>query len=210
MLVFFQTQLCKILYFFIYLFSFFESKITLIKRKFITTNNMEIFYYKNNELLTNDNNDNNDNNDENVDYDIQILIENSENKRTGKVCTNLDNYEKCKISSDKYFLNIEVTLGEDNDETSYVLSLASPINFYYTNSNILIYEHLHFLMKRTHNINITQDTQYEISIMDSEFKTFKLTNEYYIVFSDNFRYTLVKQNSLVKHTLDGITDKDAQ
>jgi len=65
-------------------------------------------------------------------------------------------------------------------------------------------------MKRTHNINITQDTQYEISIMDSEFKTFKLTNEYYIVFSDNFRYTLVKQNSLVKHTLDGITDKDAQ
>ena len=69
----------------------------------------------------------------------------------------------------------------------------NPINFYYTNSKLFIYEHLHFLMKSVHNVNITQDTIYTISIMDKDFNTINLSNENYIVFNDDFRYVIVKQ-----------------
>ena len=190
MLVFLQTQLCKILYIFIYLFSFFESKITLFKRKFIPQKNGEIIYYKQKNVVVNDyyNNENNI-----VDYDVQIIIETIEKKKYGKICAKMDCYDKKIIDCDKYFLNIELNVIENSVETPYVISLNTPINFYYTNSNIFIYEHLHFLMKSVHNVNITQDTIYTISIMDKDFNTINLSNENYIVFNDDFRYVIVKQ-----------------
>ena len=190
MLVFFQTQIYKILYFFIYLFSFFESKITLFKMKFIPQNNGEIVYYKNKNVLVNDyyNNENNI-----IEYDVQIIIETNENKQYGKICTKMDCYEKNQINSDKYFLNIEVNIIENSVETPYVISLNNPINFYYTNSELFRYEHLHFLMKRVHNVNITQDTIYEISIMDNDFNTIKVKNNQCIKFGDDFKYNISRR-----------------
>jgi hypothetical protein len=102
MLVFFQTQIYKILYFFIYLFSFFESKITLFKIKFIPQNNRAIFHYKNKNLLVNNyyyySNENIV-----VDYDVKIVIENGENKNYGKIYTNTNFENKNEINGDNFF-----------------------------------------------------------------------------------------------------------
>ena len=189
MLVFFQTQIYKILYFFIYLFSFFESKITLFKIKFIPQKNRAIFHYKNKNLLVNNyyyySNENIV-----VDYDVKIVIENGENKNYGKIYTNTNFENKNEINGDNFFLNIEVNIIENGVETPYVISLKNPINYYYTNSELFRYEHLHLLMKRIHNINITPDTKYEILIMDKNFNTIKVKNNQCIKFGDDFKLSL--------------------
>ena len=194
MFIFFQAQLCNILYFFIYLFSFFESKINLFKRNFIVGKDREIFYYKHKQLLANEYNNNDEINI--IDYDVKIVIEkdeNDENKKCGKIYTNTQVDEKNEIIFDKLFLNIEINILENDIKTPYVISLKNPINYYYTNSELFIYEHLHFLMKRIHSVNITPDTLYEIIIMDNDINIVNITNNQYIMFADNFNYSIVRR-----------------
>lgn len=189
MLIFFKDQILKLLQFFIYIFSFIESKFIFIKNKYFSKEiSKEYYYYKNKELVkkckTIEDNKNL------LKYDKKLIINYGRDMNYSNIYVNENMDIKTPVKNKNYFITIDINITEYNSITSYNISLKFPLNFYFTNTPLLCYEHVHFLMNYYNNIKINKDTIYDISIMDKNFDIVNIFNQQYIEFNDDGNYEI--------------------
>jgi len=194
MLVFFKAQFFKIIKLIIYIFSFIESKIILLKKNYFSKKiEKEYFYYKNKELIDNCN-INYDYENEYINYDKKIIVNNKDNFNYSYIYEINNSNIKNPIKNKNYFITITINITENNCITSYTVSLRNPLNFYFTNTQLLCYEHVHFLMNYNHNIEINNYTIYNISVMDKNFELKDISSNQYVEFDDLGNYEIKNIN----------------
>jgi len=205
MLIYFEETLLKVMNFFIYLYSFIESKYILLKKKYFSgQKTKEIYYFKNRELLcTIEKETESDallnydkkliiNYGREVNYDKKLIINYGREVNYAYIYENENNDIKTAVNSKNFFLTIDININELDSKKCYSISLNSPLNFYFTKTHLLCYEHVYFLMKYFHCIEINKRTYYEISLMDNNFKLIKINSEEYIEFNDDGNYDIKK------------------
>lgn len=192
MLVFFKAQIFKLMEIIIYICSYIESKYVLLKKYYNPDENYKKnFYYKNKKLycMVEKKTDT-----EPLNYDKKIIINKYKKSSYSYIYVNGNTEIKNPVKNKHYFISIDLNINNKDDKvdyiTTYSISLRNPSNFYFTNTPLLCFEHIHFLMKYYHNIEISEYTQYEISIMDNNFELKKINNEQHIEFNDDGSYEI--------------------
>jgi hypothetical protein len=194
MLLYFENFFLKLINLIIYLYSFIESKYILLKKKYFSHNKKtkEIYYFKNRELLCTIKKETENN--ALLNYDKKLIVNYGEELNYAYIYENENNDIDIKtpLKNKNFFLTIDININEQDYITRYSISLNTPLNFYFTKTHLLCYEHVYFLMKHFHNIEINKRTNYEISLMDNNFKLIKINSEEYVEFNDDGNYEIKK------------------
>ena len=190
MLVFFEAQIFKLLEFIIYICSYIESNYILLKKHYNPDENYKKnFYYINKELL---NIVEKKTDTEPLNYEKKIILNKYKQSSYSYIYVNDNTEIKNPVKNKYYFISIDLNINDKDDcIKTHSISLKSPFNFYFTNTPLLCFEHIHFLMKFNHNIEISKYAEYEISIMDNNFELIKINNKQHIEFNDDGSYKII-------------------
>jgi len=187
--------LIQIANFFIHLYSeceyIYKQKVHPIVKELLRKENTYDYIYEG-EIIHTTTNIKSNNNYVNTDsfddkYDFIIYNFKKDDKKYGRILEPKHELYNELVITSVLFLVVELVF----NNTTYLINLSDPVNYYIENNLLLDYSFLKYYMNINYNISITKD--YKLNIIDKKMNTHELTYISSIEFKEG-KYTVINSN----------------